>query len=569
MDKPPCWTAPFSQESSTESIFMSPMTTPRACWGRLPEEIRHIILNILLRDGVSCAGFAAVSREWQEVIEQHNFGRITLTPSCLADFNTMTYRNRHRVNYLWLCLELKRYDQYSFFGIRKVDNDLIVNSIQSLFSILSKWDWEPNGKLVLDIGVHSPSDTEGRFANQTILPDLPPEACSYDELALPRAAVRAPKRWEIGPLFDELLYNPPDHIRKLEKKYTKIERKLRPAPDFDVEALSPDEFLDYLDDRWALEEKLGDQLDRVDRLIDAKERQWDERRAKSDEAEIPLLQPLPLVPVVTGVLLRQQTRRRWPEHELTHLFSRLPRLEEIYFEPWREWSTSETNNWDIHHQNLVEDLGLSASFKLKKLVLFENFSLRFASLMKGDLIRTPSLKISEELAYLSHGLESLSASFLTDAYYFFKACDPLETWWHTLTSLTLTSQLMWPGASRNNVTELLEAAAGAAMRMPKLKTMEIWNGRKGLAVLFKYQSQPPMLTWRGTFRFTMPSSVIEAWEKVSQRYHGCGCAVIEEHLLRDLIKSHGDAIHHLKHSQPVLRPVSLYQIRTEESHLDD
>lgn len=43
---------------------------------------------------------------------------------------------------------------------------------------------------------------------------------------------------------------------------------------------------------------------------------------------------LPLVPAVTGVLLRQQNRRKWKPTTLEQMFSRLPRLQEIHHEPW-------------------------------------------------------------------------------------------------------------------------------------------------------------------------------------------------------------------------------------------
>jgi hypothetical protein len=42
-------------------------------------------------------------------------------------------------------------------------------------------------------------------------------------------------------------------------------------------------------------------------------------------------------PAVTGVLLRQQNRRRWKPIALAQMFARLPRLQEIHYEPWREW----------------------------------------------------------------------------------------------------------------------------------------------------------------------------------------------------------------------------------------
>ena len=49
-------------------------------------------------------------------------------------------------------------------------------------------------------------------------------------------------------------------------------------------------------------------------------------------------QGLPEVTVVTGLLLRRQTRRRWEPRDVEELLIHLPRLQEIYYEPWREWT---------------------------------------------------------------------------------------------------------------------------------------------------------------------------------------------------------------------------------------
>ena len=58
---------------------------------------------------------------------------------------------------------------------------------------------------------------------------------------------------------------------------------------------------------------------------------------ESDEEENQWWQQLSLVPAVIGVLLRQQTRRRWKPTALVHMFSCFPRRQEIHYEPWREW----------------------------------------------------------------------------------------------------------------------------------------------------------------------------------------------------------------------------------------
>jgi len=46
---------------------------------------------------------------------------------------------------------------------------------------------------------------------------------------------------------------------------------------------------------------------------------------------------LPSVPAVTSILLRQQNRWRWNPGSVASICSRLPGVEEIHYEPWREW----------------------------------------------------------------------------------------------------------------------------------------------------------------------------------------------------------------------------------------
>ena len=119
---------------------------------------------------------------------------------------------------------------------------------------------------------------------------------------------------------------------------------------------------------------------------------------------------------------------------------------------------------------------------------------------------------------------------------------------------------------------MLQAAAAAAIKMPQLETMEIWNGRKGFAALFKYQAfrdiQQAMIIWRGTWKLTMESSIIQAWEAVVHRYDGWRLNLVQEWLDEAAINSHGDAIHCLMLSSQVIRPISLQQIRIEQKALE-
>lgn len=120
---------------------------------------------------------------------------------------------------------------------------------------------------------------------------------------------------------------------------------------------------------------------------------------------------------------------------------------------------------------------------------------------------------------------------------------------------------------------MLQAAAATAIKMPQLETMEIWNGRKGLAALFKYQAfrdiSQAIITWRGTWELTIEPSTIQAWDAVVHQYDGWNLSFAQELLNEAVIKSHGDAIHFLMLSRQVVRPISLQQIQTEQKALED
>jgi hypothetical protein len=69
---------------------MSLITAKKTAWPCLPAEVRIMVLGALVQDDGGClAGFAIVSREWQMTIEQHNFAKINLTLSRVADFGPM------------------------------------------------------------------------------------------------------------------------------------------------------------------------------------------------------------------------------------------------------------------------------------------------------------------------------------------------------------------------------------------------------------------------------------------------------------------------------------------------
>jgi hypothetical protein len=264
------------------------MTANMISWHCFSPEIRLTVLEVLIQNGCSLAGFATVSREWQTFIERHNFSRIKLTSSRVADFGSMVHRNRSLVRYIWLCLELQEYNctgcepqDPESWCLSNAENTLITTAFLDLFSTLSVW--EPSSSLLLDISVYSPSDSEHWFKYLTFEPDVASDMCGRDQQAKQLMLVKAT-----------------DH------HHGWIAGSRNSIPSCDA-------------------------IDRVFAEI------MGEGPFDDEEEEGQWWQQLPLVPAVTGVLLRQQTRRRWKPAALAHMFARLPGLQEIHYEPWREW----------------------------------------------------------------------------------------------------------------------------------------------------------------------------------------------------------------------------------------
>ena len=106
------------------------------------------------------------------------------------------------------------------------------------------------------------------------------------------------------------------------------------------------------------------------------------------------------------------------------------------------------------------------------------------------------------------------------------------------------------------------------MKMPILNAMELWNGGKNLACVFRYQASksclPSKITWRGNWDFPIEPAVVRSWKAVALWRGQPQVKVISELLDADIvINSHGDAIHHLKLLYQVVSPISLWQIRKE------
>ncbi|KAJ4136521.1 hypothetical protein NW768_004136 [Fusarium equiseti] len=485
------------------------MAINKGFWGYLPNEILLEIIRVFPTVGGKCSQLAPVCRLWQSILEPVNFAEISLTVPRLEDPESqgILFRKRNLIRYIWFRVELKEYDcmlcttdDINLWGMDDVDNQFIADAFQSLFTTMSAW--EPRGDLVLDISVYSPSDNKHWFKYLTFCSDTDfAESPPEDELHDPAHG------WTGGRQFKD----PP---------------------------------------------------------IDAVERTFDEiMGAGPFDAEPPEMEwwrSLPLVPAVGVVLLRQQTRRRWKPTALANMLTRLPNMKDLFYEPWRDWCDIIEIETDGRTATLIESF---ASTRLCNLTIFENFNEVYPevycrSYWPVPALRVPDPYVSEKLARASLHLTTLSASFMIDASHFFKACR--DSWtWNKLTSLALTSGTLTKDTKPDDVNKMLHNAADAALQMPKLDTMEIWNGRRGVAMAFRYQrardGKSAAITVRGTWELKLSAAVTRAWSAVAHSE-----VVVQRSLIDvDKIRSHGDAICELGLSAEVVRPVSLQQILIE------
>ncbi|KAF9869595.1 hypothetical protein CkaCkLH20_12892 [Colletotrichum karsti] len=439
-----------------------------------------------------------------------------MTPARLTDPDSAAILSRKKrlIKYIWFRVELREYDcnscdpeEEEYWGLSRADDKLIMDGFENLLWALIAW--EDGDELTLDISVYSPSDTQHWFKYLSFHPDTHRGECS---------PLQRNGHYQGTPIDD------PDHGW--------VAGRQTSTPDWYA--------VDILFERI-----MGQGPFRTE----TQEKNW--------------WQTLPLVPAVTTVLLRQQTRRRWKPVTLKHMLERFPNMKELCYEPWREWDRELVRLTNIESESLVE---MFATTRLSNLAIFENFHRSYPPSWINQFARRPSPVVSRKIAKVSLKLVTLSACFITDASYFFEARE--ESWnWENLTSLALTSKLLTHDVDAASINEMLRLAAEAALHMPKLEVMELWNGRERVAMLFRYQKakngQSAVITVRGTFQLALDPEVIEAWNAVATQL-GHGWVDIQSSIINpNTIRSHGDAIRQLGLSTQVVRPVSLQQILDE------
>ncbi|UPK89273.1 hypothetical protein LCI18_000208 [Fusarium solani-melongenae] len=468
-------------------------------WLSLPPELRNMILERLL-DHKEIAPYATVSKEWRDVIENRKFSHLKLHPTCLDFLAQLAEEQTAQIDHIWLNIELKRYT------CRACGND--------------------------------ESGTWSRLNDKIIATSV---AWLFSILA----------NWNW--------------------KKAKFERHLT----LELNTYSPSDSEHWFKDCYfgAPGEDKFELLAQSGNVHDPRHGWWHGRnteappdgalRRPSEPSHVNFekdAQELPFVHIVTKFILRRQCRRQLNPLALSHLWSKLPRLDEICYEPW-QLSIRYTYHW-WERKMISRRLPTS----IKKVTIFEDFNENYLGLFRLcrepdswlnlDRLRIPTPAIGAAFAARSRQLEHLSVAFLIDAHDFFNACQP--HWrWNRLVSLSLTSRTI-SKTTPHETNKLLRVAAKVALNMPKLERMVLWNGSRGVACSFTYcQGDDASLVWKGTWDLKLEPEVLDARGAV---------VVVEKQVLTDEIGSHGDAIKYLG-LQSVVDEVSLLQITKENSRV--
>ncbi|KAL7927153.1 hypothetical protein ACQKWADRAFT_279674 [Trichoderma austrokoningii] len=279
---------------------------------------------------------------------------------------------------------------------------------------------------------------------------------------------------------------------------------------------------------------------------------------------------LPRLQLVKAFLINRHTRRRFSSFTLHQIISKLPNLEYLSYEPWKQPLDTLQDMVDAGYVNLIKG---SLPATLKQLVFLED---RDDTMITAAIaptiavtekhVRKPNYNSGVALANKSLGFENLAATFFVEARDFFQAYKPGWTW-RNLRTLTLTSYLLDSKREADEINEMLQAAGEAALAMPMLQTLEIWNGTVGYAAIFAYHVErgEAVISWTGTWDLVFTPYIIDVWRRVGYKNHRCEKLGVEKRLIENVndVRGYVDVVKMLRTKKHVISRQSMDELRYE------
>ncbi|KAI1401744.1 hypothetical protein F4819DRAFT_486296 [Hypoxylon fuscum] len=451
----------------------------RKQWKDLPIEVQNVILKKVVR-AVNQSSlpylseYACVCRLWQKFFESRIFCRLIIHSSRLYEMKYIVVGNRRKyVRHIALRFELSplmpRSERDLPENTRNINDYKFTAAVFDFWAVISTWK-------IHDVKAREPLTLE-------LIPDRP--NCS---VALYSSYLRDGSFREYQLRADSYR-----HGAMLSQ---------RPLGDL----LDPANYRQLLRETKRSWRKEGDLSIRFQNIPP------DQRR-------------LPPVEVVTYFLIRREYDFNFNPTSLSIIFQSLVRLEGINFERGIHLNPVDERYWSLL---VLEPKSLSSSLSrsLKNFTFFAEASDVFQTQSAMPLESNELL--ANEFVNISRGLQHLSLAFLVDAEDFIsyarEGIQHKRYHWKHLRSLSLTMKCFvrpdpsWPlPVSRLNGS--LVAAGEMAKEMPRLNMMEIWNGDKGQAGIFRYisTSESTTISWQGTKHLQLSTQAIKTWSEVARR----------------------------------------------------
>ncbi|KAK0668654.1 hypothetical protein QBC41DRAFT_276414 [Cercophora samala] len=489
-------------------------------WARLPAEVRRMVMESLqeitpseptvygsihspgwqiIKPAKDRSKYAAVNKEFQDFFETINFRQLELSQHDLGEFGQVVFgRNIYRLSYtrhLWLRVLLPNYgcdvcQKAEDSATQGNNNATFTRALIQLLDILSRWKRKdyPIGGMNLELSAHSPSDAQHVWKHMFQLKDVYPYKPQAGQQALRHRFRYLFFQWhemfEIRHLDDSFHHHKGGRLM------------FRHVPD---EARS---------------RLLGT------KRLDLNFRNCPLRGGRRMRSRLPRCE------IVTNLTFRRQFYRALDLGVLYRLFEEsFVCIRNLRHEFW----CRNVGNGPADASTIV---GLwyfllyqVPRSSLRRLSLYMDYNVLVNGW--GCFHKPPdtSTLVGAALAIGSYGLETLASSWISDAEDFFEPFDftLFKRWHYELTSEELPGEY-------GEMNRLLLRAAEAAMRMPKLETMEIWNcsGWKiefAQACVFRYSFKDktgPKITWSSSWPaeldLVLSKDVIEAWKEVAETH---------------------------------------------------
>lgn len=526
-----------------------------ATWERLPTELRIAILELVLSSNDShgkLANYVCVSREWQTYFEPRNFYRLVLSAACVADVGKMAHRCKGMVKHIWLRVELPPYEcsacgKAETNGQRRENNQLFTNALRKLMETLHSWEQDDRDLIdegsILELSVHSPSDLKHQF-----------DYCAFDKDIYPH-------RFD-GQCADDEYSN---HLTRelhgnarlgyqcgLVRRRTGGIHELRMFQSIE---------LDFGDIQDEQSRKLPHVQAAKGLLVRRQHYRRFRPQALADIARsLQRLESIHFEPVIrdyksandgmlcSPLFCRSQvygSRKtlipvKGYQRELGDLIRAAPRLQSLsifvshhaFFRRWGFRGPLPALGWTLADESRSLE-HLSAAFVSDAADVFHDFlppgspkSRPFLDPSRSGVQKALLSSLSPaQRQNLSRLAPDQFEEALVEAAGYASNQIPYSVYrphWPNLRTLAQTSSYLRSEALEERISDLLEAAAGAAMAMPRLQTMELWNDDLQSGCIFQYcrtgASGRPAIILSSSWDLGLEPRVYAAWERVAQRH---------------------------------------------------